>query len=142
MVFLILPNLLELVEVLAAIQRMWTCYTHPYIQCTLAKDSHNTWNFIPYGLSSLTLSIAVCRYTSKNEAIYAIALEWPSTGVLNLTVPVTSESTTVTLLGLPDVKISWMPLSDKNGISIMIPGLSVSELPCQWAWVFKMIGVH
>lgn len=81
-------------------------------------------------------------YTSKNEAIYAIALEWPSTGVLNLTVPVTSESTTVTILGLPDVKISWMPLSDKNGISILIPQLSVSELPCRWAWVFKMIGVQ
>jgi len=46
------------------------------------------------------------RYTSKPGVTYAIALEWPTTGLLNLTCPIPVANTTVTLLGLPDVKLS------------------------------------
>ncbi|XP_015750462.1 PREDICTED: alpha-L-fucosidase-like [Acropora digitifera] len=78
-------------------------------------------------------------YTSKAGAVYAISLEWPAKGVLNLSAPKPSASTKVTLLGLPSLKLNWK--SGKNGIMIMIPNLNIAELPCQWAWVFKMTGV-
>ncbi|XP_074606094.1 alpha-L-fucosidase-like [Acropora palmata] len=78
-------------------------------------------------------------YTSKAGAVYAISLEWPAKGVLNLAAPKPSASTKVTLLGLPSLKLNWK--SGKNGIMIMIPNLNIAELPCQWAWVFKMTGV-
>ena len=89
----------------------------------------------------LTLLILVSRYTSKTDATYAIALEWPSAGMLNLSVPIPTASTTVTLLGLPDVKLSWKHLTEQNGIMITVPNLSVAELPCQWAWVFRMTDI-
>jgi len=83
--------------------------------------------------------VTTSRYTSKAEAVYAISLEWPAKGVLNLAAPKPSASTKVTLLGLPSLKLNWK--SGKNGIMIMIPNLNIAELPCQWAWVFKMTGV-
>ena len=81
------------------------------------------------------------RYTSKPGLTYAIVLEWPKADTLSLGVPVPTEETTVTLLGLPGVKFSWKQLSVDKGIIITIPPLSVSDLPCQWAWVFRMSNV-
>ncbi|KAJ7386265.1 Tissue alpha-L-fucosidase [Desmophyllum pertusum] len=80
-------------------------------------------------------------YTSKPGLTYAIVLEWPKADTLSLGVPVPTEETTVTLLGLPGVKFSWKQLSVDKGIIITIPPLSVSDLPCQWAWVFRMSNV-
>ncbi|CAH3121422.1 unnamed protein product [Porites lobata] len=81
-------------------------------------------------------------YTSKPGLTYAITLEWPTTGTLNLSVPVTTATTTVNLLGLPDVKIPWKALTSHSGIMISVPPLTVSEMPCKWAWVFKMSNVE
>jgi len=81
-------------------------------------------------------------YTSKPGVTYAIALEWPTTGLLNLTCPIPMANTTITLLGLPDVKLSWTRLMPCFGISITVPPLSVAELPCQWARVFRMTNVE
>lgn len=83
----------------------------------------------------------VTRYTSKEEAVYAIALEWPSSGVLSLTVPIPSLSTSVTMLGLPDVDLPWKSLPGERGIMVVLSQLTLDELPCKWAWVFKMTGV-
>ena len=85
---------------------------------------------------------AFYRYTSKPDVVYAIALEWPTTVALNLSEPITTPLTTVTLLGLPDVKLSWKSLTPSSGIMITIPPLSVAEMPCQWAWVFRMSHVE
>ncbi|XP_067044468.1 alpha-L-fucosidase-like [Acropora muricata] len=80
-------------------------------------------------------------YTSKEGAVYAIALEWPSSGVLTLTLPIPSSSTSVTMLGLPDVDLPWKAMPGKSGIMVMLSQLTLDELPCKWAWVFKMTGV-
>ena len=45
---LIVIYLFKQAEVLAAIQLMWTCYTHPPTHI-LTEDSHNTGNLIPQG---------------------------------------------------------------------------------------------
>lgn len=82
------------------------------------------------------------RYTSKPGLTYAIALEWPKEETLYLGSPVPAENATVNLLGLPGVEFPWKPLSEKGGMKIIIPPLSASDLPCQWAWVFKMTNVE
>ena len=91
------------------------------------------------GLLQLLLSFH--RYTSKPGLTYAIALEWPKDETLYLGSPVPAENATVNLLGLPGVEFPWKPLSEKGGMKIIIPPLSASDLPCQWAWVFKMTNV-
>ena len=94
----------------------------------------------PIDLINSSCSV-VTRYTSKEGAVYAIALEWPSSGVLNLTLPIPSSSTSVTMLGLPDVDLPWKAMPGKSGIMVMLSQLTLDELPCKWAWVFKMTGV-
>jgi len=81
------------------------------------------------------------RYTSKPGLTYAIVLDWPKTDTLTLGVPIPTEATVITLLGLPDVKFPWKQRQDK-GVIIAIPPLPVSDLPCQWAWVFRMTHVQ
>ena len=82
------------------------------------------------------------RYTSKAGLTYAIVLDWPTTYTLTLGEPTPTEDTVITLLGLPDVKFPWKPMSEGKGVIITIPPLPASDLPCQWAWVFKMTDVQ
>ncbi|XP_020615968.1 alpha-L-fucosidase-like isoform X2 [Orbicella faveolata] len=81
-------------------------------------------------------------YTSKPGVTYAIVLDWPKTDTLTLGVPIPTEATVITLLGLPDVKFPWKQISEYKGVIIAIPPLPVSDLPCQWAWVFRMTYVQ
>ena len=83
--------------------------------------------------------IYIFRYTSRADEnlTYAIVLEWPKVDALILGRPIPGVETTVTLLGL-DIKFSWTRLTEEAGVVISIPPLSVSELPCQWAWIFRM----
>lgn len=79
-------------------------------------------------------------YTSKkqdsgNTTVYAIALEWPSMDVL-LGAPIPSAQTMVTLLGYSQ-PISWVP-GGFGGLQMSIPTIPFNEMPCQWAWVFKL----
>ena len=82
------------------------------------------------------------RYTSKPGLTYAIVLDWPKTDMLTLGAPIPTEATVITLLGLPDVKFPWKQMSENKGVIITIPPLSVSDLPCQWAWVLRMTHVQ
>ena len=82
------------------------------------------------------------RYTSKPGVTYAIVLDWPKTDTLTLGVPIFTEATVVTLLGLPNVKFPWKQISEHKGVIITIPHLPVSDLPCQWAWVLRMTNVQ
>ncbi|EDO47582.1 predicted protein [Nematostella vectensis] len=78
-------------------------------------------------------------YTSTTEAVYAIALDWPSSGHLLLGQPITAKDTVVTMLGLSG-NFAWTP-GNKRGIVIDIPGIPVNKLPTEWAWVFKLVNV-
>jgi len=86
--------------------------------------------------------VPTLRYTSKPGVTYAIVLDWPKTDTLTLGVPIPTEATVITLLGLPDVKFPWKQISEYKGVIIAIPPLPVSDLPCQWAWVFRMTYVQ
>ena len=86
--------------------------------------------------------VPTLRYTSKPGVTYAIVLDWPKTDTLTLGEPIPTEATVITLLGLPDVKFPWKQISEYKGVIITIPPLPVSDLPCQWAWVFRMTHVQ
>lgn len=77
------------------------------------------------------------HYTRKAGAVYAICLAWPGR-TLSLSTPVPRSGTRVHLLGR-EGELRWRP--GDPGMLIDVPPLSVSELPCQHAWVFKLSGL-
>ncbi len=74
------------------------------------------------------------RYTSKGDTIYAICLRWPGRELI-LAEP---KPTAVTMLGL-DKPLKWRRVDGK--LRIEVPSLSIDELPCDHAYVFKLSGV-
>ncbi|KAL8620859.1 hypothetical protein ACOMHN_047030 [Nucella lapillus] len=79
-------------------------------------------------------------YTSKKTAtgvsVYAIALKWPHGPHMRLGAPQPSSQTSVTMLGYPG-PISWSK-GEVGGLDILLPTIPINQIPCQWAWVFKM----
>lgn len=86
------------------------------------------------------------RYTSKGSHVYAIALKWPTSGKLVLGDPIfTADETQVRMLGTEN-DLKWKHgskhKSGKRKIEIHVPVIPLSELPCLWAWVFKLSNVR
>jgi alpha-L-fucosidase len=81
------------------------------------------------------------RYTSKKSAsgtaVYAISLAWPRNNKLTLAAAVATPQTTVSMLGYKGA-LNWKSLSPTGGIVVLIPPIPTDQLPCQWAWVFKL----
>ncbi|OWF35293.1 alpha-L-fucosidase-like isoform X2 [Mizuhopecten yessoensis] len=82
-------------------------------------------------------------YTMKKfphvTAVYAVALQWPDTGVLKLGAPTATSATVVSLLGYPG-NLNYTRGS-AGGLSIQIPPIPFNKMPCDWAWTFKMTGL-
>ncbi|MBN1290347.1 MAG: alpha-L-fucosidase [Candidatus Latescibacteria bacterium] len=76
-------------------------------------------------------------YTAKDGEVYAICLKWPGK-ILTLETPKTSGITKVSMLGY-DGDITWRNESGKMHIDV--PQLSVDEMPCRYAYTFKLSGV-
>ncbi|XP_046453125.1 alpha-L-fucosidase-like [Daphnia pulex] len=68
-----------------------------------------------------------------SDPVYAIVLQWPETGVIELTVPTASASTQVSFLGYPG-EIKWGVTSP--GIQVRFP--SKSKVSNDWAWVLRL----
>jgi alpha-L-fucosidase len=88
------------------------------------------------GLNALYRSKAarLC-YTVNHGNLYAIALEWPADNKLILNIDPPASGSKVTLLGR-DGNLPW---KFENGKMIIdLNPVKVSELPCEWAWVFKI----
>lgn len=73
--------------------------------------------------------------------VYAILLEWPDSNLIKFGAPITSEDTTVSMLGYPETLL-WTAGTFGEGVNIQIPYMSVKTMPCQWAWTFKMTGLQ
>ncbi|XP_032236131.1 alpha-L-fucosidase isoform X2 [Nematostella vectensis] len=70
-------------------------------------------------------------YTTKDGYVYAIVLEWPTSGTLLLGAPVPSQNTTVTMLGLTG-EFSWYVHYDKiNGAEEIPHEVGVPETETQ-----------
>ena len=73
-------------------------------------------------------------YTQNNNAVYAIALEWPGDEMI-LNIPHPGEGTKVTLLGL-DKELEWYYKNDHMHINTS--SISFNNMPSYEAWAFKI----
>jgi hypothetical protein len=81
------------------------------------------------------------RYTSSKDgqSVYASLLVWPnSTSEITLGAPVSSSSTTVTLLGSSGGPLNWRSAGASGGIIIDVSNIKIYSLASDWAWVFKL----
>ena len=74
------------------------------------------------------------RYTYKQGAVYAICLAWPG-HELTLNVPKPADGAVVTMLGL-DAPLQWHYSNDR--LRVEVPPLSIAEIPCHHAYVFRI----
>ena len=85
------------------------------------------------------------RYTSKKSfsgvSVYAISLAWPKNGELILGAVRGTAQTTVTMLGYKD-SLKWDSRAPAVGIVVHVPAIHENEMPCQWAWTFKLDNVE
>jgi hypothetical protein len=71
--------------------------------------------------------------------VYASLLVWPKdTTEITLGAPVTSRSTTVTLLGSSIGPLKWRSAGTSGGIIIDVSNVKIYSLASDWAWVFKL----
>lgn len=98
----------------------------------------------PWAKAQEDTSAKTVMYTSaKGKAVvYAISFAWPkaASGVVTLTQPTATADTTVSLLGYSG-SLSFKALP-QGGMAITVPQLSVSEMPCEHAWVFALHNVN
>jgi alpha-L-fucosidase len=80
-------------------------------------------------------------YTSKKTAsetiVYAISLAWPKDNLLILGAVNTTPGSTVSLIGYGG-PMKWANLGPSGGITVTIPPITIDQLPCRWAWAFKL----
>ncbi len=74
--------------------------------------------------------------------MYASLLIWPSgTTEITLGAPVSSSSTTVTLLGSTVGPLKWRSAGESGGIIIDVSNVKIYSLASDWTWVFKLENV-
>ncbi len=76
-------------------------------------------------------------YTQNKGNVYAIALNWPGKELV-LPIKTTAKPRRVTLLGRKE-PLKYSIKSD--GIHIDLSNLYHNDLPCDWAWTFKLEGL-
>ncbi|XP_045154870.1 tissue alpha-L-fucosidase [Echinops telfairi] len=79
-------------------------------------------------------------YTSKGSDVYAIFLQWPDDGVLNLASPKATSTTEVVMLGVKGA-LKWSK-DPVQGLFISLLQLPLSALPFTYAWTLKLTGVE
>ena len=93
---------------------------------------------VSHGIESVT---SECRYTASKDgqSVYACLLVWPnSTSEISLGAPVTSASTTVSLLGSSGGPLNWRSGGTSGGIVIDVSSVKIYSLASDWTWVFKI----
>jgi len=81
-------------------------------------------------------------YTQNEDlgAVYAITFEWPDDNTLTLSYPVPSNGTVITLLGYNGDPLKWT--FSKAGLRILLPTLTVAQVPSQLAWTVRMTNLQ
>lgn len=85
-------------------------------------------------------------YTSKNDTVYAIVLQWPKNNKLSLGSLSLSKGATVSMLGLDGYDFTpYTATTPDNwnnvGLTVItFPSLTPDVLPTPWAWVLKIRG--
>eukprot|EP00092_Neocalanus_flemingeri_P003228 GFUD01003455.1.p1 GENE.GFUD01003455.1~~GFUD01003455.1.p1 ORF type:complete len:472 (+),score=104.48 GFUD01003455.1:24-1418(+) len=98
----------------------------------------------PWSFQNDTLNSNVW-YTSKvdkehGEVVYAIILDWPESGMLDLGCPIPGENTRVELLGFPKL-LQWRKGTGvRTSITVEMPDRS--QVSSQWSWVVKLVALE
>lgn len=79
------------------------------------------------------------KNTAGQEVVFAIATTWPKNDQLVLGTPKPTSNAQVTWFGYKG-DIKWR--EEKSQMVLELPKVSLSEIPCQYAWVFKLTGVN
>jgi alpha-L-fucosidase len=97
---------------------------------------------VPWKYQNDTINSNVWYTQSKdNQSVYASLLSWPKgTTEITLGAPVSSASTTVTLLGSSGGALKWRS-AGASGIIIDVSTVEIYSLASDWAWVFKLQNV-
>lgn len=76
-------------------------------------------------------------FTTKDGNLYVITPRWPGEKLIVRDIEISSD-TVVTMLGVAQ-PIRW----DRSGsdLTIRVPALSVDDVPCQYAYVFRITGI-
>ncbi|KAI0209806.1 Alpha-L-fucosidase [Lamellibrachia satsuma] len=69
--------------------------------------------------------------------VYAIVLDWPKAGLLELGAVSPASATTVQLLGYTGGAFKWTKRAG-GGMVVDIPPIPANQMPCEWAWVFQL----
>jgi len=85
----------------------------------------------------------VFRYTSKKGSsgldVYAFLLLWPESSQVVMGSPITTSETKISMLGYgAELKFTKNP---QGGITVQLPMIPISKVPCQWAWTLKLVGL-
>jgi len=78
-------------------------------------------------------------YQPSSKTVYALLLEWPLDFSVTLPSPIPNASTTVQLLGWPDVLV-WT--SSSPGLTVRLPVILPSQFPTASVWVLKLSNVQ
>jgi len=101
-----------------------------------ASAFFTTQNEATHGLNATYKSkaIRVC-YTVNNRNLYAIMLDWPTDNKLKLQIEKPSSESKISMLG----RKGNLPWKYENGnVIVDLNKIKITELPCQWAWTFKI----
>jgi len=74
--------------------------------------------------------------TQTGTSVYAIMLDYPKGNTVDLGVATPTDKTIVTMLGYSDT-FSWVKRTG-GGMTIKFPPIPFNQVPCQWAWTFKI----
>ena len=72
--------------------------------------------------------------------MYAILLKWLHGTTLQLGAPAVTSKTSITLLGYSGTPFKFTG-QGKQGVTVMVPTIPFTAMPCQWAWTFKLTSI-
>jgi len=105
------------------------------VRYTTVKSAH--YRTRGFGVS---FDLDAAMRESSATTVYAHSLVWPATGLLQIPSPIAGNATIVTLLGYAP-PLSFVPNGNGIGLSVTLPDLGPTQLPCSYIWVFKMENV-
>jgi alpha-L-fucosidase len=89
-------------------------------------------------------------YTRDDELLYVFLTRWPADNQVVLTCPEVSDSTEAFILGLQDTDKYFAPVTKSSSVlepgqtsvTIELPNLNPSDLPCDHVWVIAMTAIR
>lgn len=106
----------------------------------LAVNGDAIYGTVPWRVQNDTAA-GTTWYTAKGGAVFATFFSWPADNVLTLNAPISSASTSASLVGVPG-SLSWKAAGGSAGILVSLPVLTPSNIPSQFAWVVQLTGVQ